>query len=317
MTSLPDIWSEQALFSKALVYVQRASAVDADTGLEQLWSLMALELLARAAIARVHPALLADPQDGANLLYAFGYGDLKPPRSVPVATVFRRCQVIIPTFTEDLGKAGIALMSLRNEELHSGGMVLETLRPTTWQPQYYAICEVLLNHLERKLDDFFPAERASAARTVLDGMAEDVESVVKQRIADRTRWFKSLTDDEQTTRIARHVGQQTTAMVALRREAIVACPSCDARAIIGGEAAGVSDPRVGDGEIERDVRVLPTRFACTVCELPLAGHAELFHAGLGDEFSVVDAEDPLEYYGIDPTDYVSIEDLVEPDYGND
>jgi hypothetical protein len=310
------MWSEEALLRKASVYAERASNVDPDTGLDQLWSLVALELLARAAVARVHPVLLADP-DGAHLLYAFGYGEPKPPRSVPIATVFRRCQVIVSRFTKDLTSDGIALMTLRNEELHTGGLVLEELRPSTWQPQYYAICEVLLEHLGLTLADFFPAERASAARTVLTGLAQDVESEVKQRIADRKRWFETLGPDEQSARKAFEIDDADARRAGLRRERVVDCPSCGSRASIGGEAAGISEPRVGDGEIERDIRILPTKFRCSVCELPLDGHAELYHAGLGDEFSVVDSEDPLEYYGIDPKDYVSIDDFFEPEYGND
>ena len=87
--------------------------------------------------------------------------------------------------------------------------------------------------------------------------------------------------------------------------------------MIAGETAGASEPRVGDGDIVRDLRILPTTFRCFVCGLSLDGHAELFHAGLGDEYSVVESEDPLEYYGIDPKDYVTIEDLVEEEYGNE
>lgn len=317
MSTPPDIWSEESLLRKARVYIERAASVEPGTGLEQLWSLMGLELLARAAVANVHPALLADPQDGAHLLYAFGFGEPKPPRSVPVATVFRRCQVIVPSFTEQMRNYGIALMSLRNEELHSGGVVLETLRPSTWQPQYYALCEALLGHLGLSLEDFFTDERAAAARTVLTGLAEDVESTVKQRIADKTRDFAALSEDEQTERKRRQVGGDRGRPAVADREHVVRCPACQSRATLAGETAGISEPRVGEAEIERDIRILPTRFRCDVCELPLAGHAELHHAGLGDEYAVVDTEDPLDHYGIDPTDYVSPEDFFEPDYGNE
>ena len=122
MTEPPDIWSEGGLLSKARVYIERSSAVEAGSALEALWSLVAIELLARAALARVHPALIADPQEGSHLLYAFGYGEPRPPRSVPAATVFRRCQVVVPLFTAQLTKDAIALMTLRNEELHTGGL---------------------------------------------------------------------------------------------------------------------------------------------------------------------------------------------------
>ena len=222
MTQPPDIWLEDALLRKARVYVERASSVEAGTGLEALWSLVALEFLARAAVARIHPALLADPQDGVHLLYAFGYGEPRPPKSVPIATVFRRCQIVVPLFTEQLREDGIGLMNLRNEELHSGGLVLETLGSSSWQPQYYTICQVLLDHLDLELDDFFPDERASAAQTILDGLAEDLESTVKQRIADTARWFRELDQSDQDERRER---QRPTRF----REQRVACPACASR----------------------------------------------------------------------------------------
>lgn len=319
MTSPPEIWSEEALLRKAQVYVERAAGVEQGSGLEQLWSLLALELLARAAVARVHPVLLADPQsEGPHLLYAFGYGEPRhPPKSVPIATVFRRCQVIVPRFTVAIRDDAIALMALRNEELHSGGMILETLKSSSWQPQYYTICELLLEHLGLNLEDFFPAERASAARTVLAGLDQDVESEVKQRIADKARWFAALPDEVRKARLGHQASDMEVGLADAGRELIVECPACHSRAIVGGETAGISEARLGADEIERDIRILPTTFRCRVCELPLVGHAELYHAGLADEYSVVESEDPLEYYGIDPKDLVDPEDFFEPDYGNE
>lgn len=256
MTTSPDLWSSDALLAKARVYVERASNVDAGSGLEALWSLLALELLARAAVARVHAALLADPQDGAQLLYAFGYGEPRPPRSVPVATVFRRCRVVVPLFAEQNEKDGIALMTLRKEELHTGGLVLEELKSTSWQPQYYTICEVLLAHLGLELDGFFPSDRAASARTLLDALAEDVESTVKQRIADIARWFSELDDEAQAERRGRTLASVNYGL----REQRVVCPACASQALVAGETAAISEPRVGEDQIERDIRVLPTRF---------------------------------------------------------
>lgn len=88
--------------------------------------------------------------------------------------------------------------------------------------------------------------------------------------------------------------------------------------LISGEIAGRSTPQVGEEGITWDVRVLPTHLHCEVCGLDLQGHDELHHAEVGDEYVVADSEDPLEYYGIDARDLVSIEDLIdEPEYGND
>jgi hypothetical protein len=312
VNTVPEIWSEEALLRKARVCVERAS-----NGPSELWSLLGLELLARAAVAKIHPALLADPQEGAHLLHAFGFGRPGRPRSVPIKTVLARCHVVVGDFSEKLMKDARALMELRNEELHTGGMALEELRSSSWQPQYYEICQVLLAHLNLELGDFFPAERAYAARTILQDLARDVESTVKQRIADSTRRFAGLDPDQRAAQLARRIPTVAAESAHLRRERIVACPACSFDATVAGETATISQPRVGEDDIERDVTILPTKLRCPVCELNLDGHAELHHAGCGDEFVVTENEDPLEHYGIDPADYVSIEDFVEPDYGND
>jgi hypothetical protein len=250
----PDVWSDDALLRKARVYIERA-----ESGPPGLWSLLGLELLARAALARVHPALLADPQEGRNLLYSFGFGRPQRPRSIPFKTVVMRCRVVVDGFTEDLMKAGIALMELRNEELHTGGMALEELKSSSWQPQYYGICDVLLKHLELGLEDLFPPERAATAQMILADHAKDIESDVKQRIADKTRWFEALDDDERRSRADHARLTASTAGLALRRERLASCPACHGRALLSGETAAVTQPRVGSDDIERDVTVLPTK----------------------------------------------------------
>lgn len=317
MTELgPEMWSEEGLLAKSRVYFQRASDAAQQEGLSAFWSLIGLELLARAAVARVHPALLADPQaGGAHLLFAFGHGkeDLKP-RSVPIKTVFSRCQRIIPRFTEAMFNDAMALMEIRNEELHTGGLILEELKPSIWQPPLYAVIQTIVGSLGLEMNEVLPEERAKVASRVLEELDETIESEVKQRVADVARAFGELDEEEQERRRLLPV----PASGGVRRQhRIAACPSCGTDGLVSGQVVGTSAPTIGDGNIEQELVVLPSEYRCGACNLELNGLAQLHHAGLGDEFSVKQSEDPIEYFGIDPTEYVSIEDLVEPDYGND
>ena len=61
-------WSSDALWNKAKIYIERAFTGDRDNELFPFFAAIGLEFLARAALARVHPSLLADPQDGNNIL---------------------------------------------------------------------------------------------------------------------------------------------------------------------------------------------------------------------------------------------------------
>ena len=56
-------WSEEALFGKALLYIERMESYTADDWQFGFWSALSLELLARAALAHISPVLLADTKN--------------------------------------------------------------------------------------------------------------------------------------------------------------------------------------------------------------------------------------------------------------
>src|SRR6185312_3684295 len=156
-------WDQDVLWEKTKLYVARAASEEQEGPLFPFWSILALELLARTVLASIHPALLAHPQDGGNVLYAFGFGQPTRPRSIPAATVFRRCAVIIDDFTEGDVNGAIGLIELRNEELHSGGTPFAGLKTGVWLPDYYRLASTLLAALGKTLVDLFGEEEARAA----------------------------------------------------------------------------------------------------------------------------------------------------------
>src|SRR5438874_11761280 len=94
-------WSFEKLMNKARIYVQRAfDANGREDALVPFWATIALEFLGRAVLAKINPALVADPQLGENLLYACGFKSVKSPKSIMAKTVFARCEAIIEDFTQ-------------------------------------------------------------------------------------------------------------------------------------------------------------------------------------------------------------------------
>ena len=70
----PPSWDPEALYLKAERYVQHMSALDSDDWEYALWSSLSLEFLARAALANVSPALLADTDKSwSSLHHALGF----------------------------------------------------------------------------------------------------------------------------------------------------------------------------------------------------------------------------------------------------
>ena len=68
-----NIWDSETLLAKAQRYIETMLEQERDDWRFALWSSLALELIARAALANYSPALLADTKDRNNLYSALGY----------------------------------------------------------------------------------------------------------------------------------------------------------------------------------------------------------------------------------------------------
>jgi hypothetical protein len=66
-------WSEEALFSKAILYVQEMQKHAADNWQFGLWAALSMEMLARAALSHVSLTLLANRKDWRNIHHALGH----------------------------------------------------------------------------------------------------------------------------------------------------------------------------------------------------------------------------------------------------
>jgi hypothetical protein len=316
------IWDDDVLWEKTKLYLARASREEQEGVLFPFWSILALELLARTVLASVHPALLADPQAGSNLLYAFGFGQPERLRSIPAATVFRRCARVVEDFTDGDVNGAIGLIDLRNEELHSGGTPFAGLKTGVWLPDYYRLCEILLRHLGKELEDLFSEEEAEAARAMVAAAAEALESEVKAYIAEVRAAFEELDREEQDRRLAlgaRIIDDRAEkAVAAADLGMIVECPACGGKAWVSGEFVRAGEPQAGEEFIVQEIVKIPTALECPACGITLSGHSRMHAIGHGGFFTGQVHEDPASFYNIefDISD-IDLAELYEPDYGND
>lgn len=316
------IWDDDVLWEKTKLYVARASHEEQEGPLFPFWSILALELLARTVLASAHPALLADPQAGSNLLYAFGFGQPERLRSIPAATVFRRCAVVVEDFTDGDVYGAIGLIELRNEELHSGGTPFAGLKTGVWLADYYRLCEILLRHLGKELEDLFSTEEAQAARTMIDAAAEALETEVKEYIAAVRAAFAELDAEERERRLAlggRIIDDRAEKSVAAADLGVrVECPACAGKAWVSGEFVRAGEPQAGEEFIVQEIVKIPTALECPACGLTLSGHGRMHVIGHGGFFTGDVHEDPASFYNIEfDISEVDLAELYEPDYGND
>jgi hypothetical protein len=305
-------WTSETLYEKAITYARRAHSEDIDSSLFAFWMTLALELLCRAGLAKIHPVLLADPTNEGNIQYAFGINPKTNPRSVQAKTVFARCSVFIAHFTDEMSAHCLIVADRRNSELHSGAAAFEGLANSSWLPASYEVFEVVLNHLGYSLSEFLGNEYASTAEEALKDRRNTIKKHVLDRVAAAKRLYDDLTGEQRVQR-------QDEGLIALKawlkgnplRKAYP-CPACGLLAGITGESISRGPVRINDEEqtIQREVRVLPNALRCTFCHLKLDGFQEMLVAGRGDIYTVIEEEDPIGFFGIVPEEHVDIDELI-------
>lgn len=282
-----------AIWSKAKLFINRSfDALDADDGsLAMLWAAISLELLAKSALCRINPLLVADPSDdGRSLLLAAGLpGDTTRYKSIPAKALFSRCDRAFRTFD---AKSAQAIAAERNAELHSGALPYTSIDdPAHWWERYWATAEVLVVCQHRELEELVGLLRLDVVQAHLDRNERSVQ-----------RRLNSLLDAARQRLELGHALRATLVSSLFSVEA--ECPACSNAALIYGDE--VTESEVVNGGDDDDpwplelVTVLTDSFSCPTCGLFIEGRTYLSAAGFPESF-----EDEREY---------------EPDwddYGND
>src|SRR4051794_169371 len=112
-------WDSDALLVKAQRYIESMLEHDRNDFRFALWSAFALEMLARAALAKVHPTLLADASNWHNVYHALGHEPKTKkfsPRSIPVGEVLLRLGEVVDDFISELEDFCKVHVAKRNAE---------------------------------------------------------------------------------------------------------------------------------------------------------------------------------------------------------
>jgi hypothetical protein len=314
-------WSSDTLWNKGKLYLARAFERDRTGDLFPFYASLGLEFLARAALASVHPALLADPQDGNNILYAFGFPATARPTSIPTKTVFSRLKFVIDDFSDDDLSLCTLMSELRNQELHTGALAFADLATGKWLANFYRVLQKIVKRLGFKLEDVLGTDEALHASTLISKAAQNVTKDVRERVGKLKSKITVLSTAELARR--RKAGEPKFAAVQYTAGHCVfnrKCPACDSAGFLVTTPIKATAPRLKDGQVVSQKIFWPTRFECKVCELKLAGYEELQVVGLGDEIVDEQSHDPVEYFGIDVSEYITedmIRENIQEDYGND
>lgn len=304
-------WASDTLYNKAKLFAQRAHNEPVNSALFAFWMSLCLELLARSALAHVHPVLLADPKEPDNLHYAFGIVPKGIPRSIAAKALFARCSIFIEDFTDKMSGHCLIVADRRNSELHTGAAAFEGIDNAKWLPTSYEVMQVLLVHLGRDFKDFL-GNHSEVALEIIKDRRDTIKKEVHDKLSAAQKLYENLSLEDKATRDRSAPAIITSWMqgTKLRREC--PCPACKKVSVMGGETVSRSPVKIDedDNVIRREVRVLPNRLHCPYCGLSLVSYQELKEADLGGIYTLAEEEDPIEFFGIEPEDYIDVEDVV-------
>lgn len=309
---------EDTLWSKSKVFLERALKArdDDDASTYHLWAALSIELLAKAALAHVHPSLVADPNDIKSLLHACGVKDPPDKRSVTAKTVYERLTFLSVDFDEKLKKDCMFMANRRNAELHSGESPVAELDIRAWVFSFWRAVKVILAIQKKSLEAWVGNEEAERVEKILKDQSQLTSLAVAARIERRANEFNTkfpIGSNERDDVIARSQARPVPRNIIMSSDESdeTTCPSCGSKAwLLGFESdEEVIDINYGDPsdpfsnvEAWETVRKYfsVSAFKCIECGLALEGRNELGSTELASEFAREEEREP---------DY-------EPDYGN-
>lgn len=311
--------AQEALYAKSQVYIRRGFRAQADRDTEeyQLWASLALELLGKAALASVHPALVADPTHYQSLFAACGRQISADIKTITAKTLFERLGHVDKAFDSRHQKFCEQMALRRNAELHSGESPFSGMSAEAWEREFWGAVQTVLGMLDETLESWLGAEEAKAPAKIIEQAEEALQWAVQHRVSRHKEQFEK--EHANPARRAKAVKESKM----LKWNDLtwdgwdrINCPSCRSLGFLGGTLWNeeVIDNEPGWGETGEDGEPYgepPTEtvkksftceiFECPVCRLHLYGTREMAAADLPDEF---DLEEERERH-------------FEEEYGND
>ena len=300
-------YDHEALWVKAKLFINRAMDSDESRAFDEqsLWAALSLELLAKAALARVSPLLIAEPtEDGTNLLIASGLleGEARF-TSLKAKTLFTRCQKAFRPF--NLAEASI-ITNARNEYLHGSGLGFTAIPQHAWWPRFWAQATVLIVALDKDIEDFVGFDRQDIVTKHLEQNAKNVEHRTETLIERAKQRLSQYRSGALPAKVAAEWKSGYDLGAGLLYSTVATCPACGDDGVLEGDSILDTETHwEQNSETDADLIVTHTigsdYFSCETCHLVLDGYEYIEQAGLPIDFSA--EGDPAEYY--------------EAEYGND
>lgn len=298
------------LWFKARLFINRAldSNRERDFPERAFWAASSLELLGKAALARVSPILIATPDEsGGNLLAALGL--IQPKNgtviTVQAKTIWSRCQQAFRPFNMD---EATKISYVRNEYIHGAGLGLASLREDFWWPTFWSQAAILLDALDSDIPSFVGSERAVSAQAHLESHKEFIQNRAKSLLNRAQLRIQQRDTPLISVALSEELSRSNDVSPGLTYHQSTICPVCKGEARLEGEELASTEREVveidyfGIPEYAYVLEVYSDFFHCKHCGLTFDSAELISEAGADEKFL---------------TDQIYASDYEEPEYGND
>ena len=312
--AVPIALSYDALLAKSKLLAKRC--VDAkQASLEtecQLWAAGALELLAKAHLAGIHPSLVVESENTNSLLEACGIHTSTKVRTINASVAYARLNHTVSHFSTPVIESCKKLADRRNAELHSGEAACAAMPYDGWEGDFWNAADLILKSMDMDLQEWLGAD-AKAPKALLKAHRQAETNAAKQRVIHHASEFKKTANGRLGRDKFKLFRADTLKLPTdysdfhylysnyWRHE----CPACKTWGTTAGDltwedkAEDQDEADYGYEIIERAFS--PSEFHCPTCGLSLVGDAAVSAAGIIEDF----------------IETKEIEIKYEPDYGND
>jgi len=261
----------EGFIAKAKLYFQRASTAEGDDA-RAVWQLLGFEFVLRAPLAKVHPALLASPDD--SLLHAVGV-TVQASRATSIASslVISRLEKVIP-LGQDRARAAHRVLGVRNHEIHSSEAAVASTPRQEWLPAMLDVLEDVCEYLKIPVTELLPQDQLEEATEYRETARDEIRGKVTGKIKKAKDFVDQLVPDEISARLA-------TSHVSI--DGSITCPACKQESmerLFGPPRVTKSAYIEEDGEIAYEFTKVVSAAKCDVCGLSLDTTAEVIAADI-------------------------------------
>jgi hypothetical protein len=289
---MSDTYDADALWLKAKLFINHAMDDEEPRTFDEraLWATLGLELLAKSALSRVSPVLIASPsEEGTNVLIACGLIEGNAQfTSLAAQSLIKRCSKAFRPFDEREAKA---IMHARNEYLHGGAPVFTKIPPEAWWPRFWSQAAILVNALDREIDDLVGSDRSSIVENYLSRNRENIKRQAEMLIARAKQRLAQFLAGNLPAKLVTEWSRPIDLSASLSHKADEVCPACGSTGVLEGDEIVNTELQHSafSDDIEEwiELTISSDYFSCATCRLVLQNWELVSEAGLPNEFSAI------------------------------